>query len=86
MKKVTMFMIPTCPYCMRAEGYLKSLMENNPEYRAIEIERIDETRNPDIAEQYDYWYVPTFYVDGEKIHEGVPTLEKIEAVLKAAIG
>ena len=81
-----MFMIPTCPYCKRAEEYLKSLTEKNPEYRAVRIERIDETRNPDIAERYDYWYVPAFYVEGKKIHEGVPTLEKVEAVLKAAIG
>lgn len=80
-----MFYMPSCPYCRQAEGFLKSLMENEPRYRAIEIERIDETAKPEIAEQYDYWHVPTFYVGNEKLHEGVPTLEKVEAVLKAAI-
>jgi len=29
--------------------------------------------------------VPTFYVDGVKLHEGIPNIDKIEAVLKAAI-
>ena len=28
----------------------------------------------------------TCYVDGEKMHEGVPSFEAIESVLKAAIG
>lgn len=30
---------------------------------------IEETQHPDIADQYDYYYVPTFYVDGVKVHE-----------------
>ncbi|SHI80341.1 glutaredoxin family protein [Thermoclostridium caenicola] len=85
MKRVTMFKLPGCPYCKQAEEYLKNLMEKNPEYRAVEIERIDETARPDIADQYDYWYVPAFYIGREKLHEGVPTLEKVEAVLKAAL-
>lgn len=84
MKKITMFKISTCPYCKQAEDYLKNLMEKNPQYRAVEIERIDETARPDIADQYDYWYVPAFFIGKEKLHEGVPTLEKVEAVLRAA--
>ncbi len=30
-------------------------------------------------------YSATFYVDGVKLHEGVPTMEKIEEVLKKAV-
>jgi len=86
MKKVLMFMIPTCPYCKKAEGYIRELMEKEPRYREVEIERIDETARPDIADKYDYWCVPAFYVDGRKLHEGVPTPEIIESVFKAALG
>lgn len=85
MKKITMLLMSSCPYCARAESYLKQLMKEHPEYAGIEIERIDENMKPELAERYDYWYVPTFYVDGVKIHEGVPTLEKVEAVLREAI-
>lgn len=85
MKKVTMFILPTCPYCKQAEDYLKSLMDKHPEYRAVEIERIDESKRPDISDQYDYSYVPAFYIGRELLHEGVPTPEKVEAVLKAAL-
>ena len=84
MKKVKMFIIPSCPYCRKAEGFLDKLIGEHPEYKGIEIERIDETDKPDIADQYDYWYVPTFYVDGVKLHEGVPTVDKVDQVLQAA--
>jgi hypothetical protein len=29
-------------------------------------------KHPDIADQYDYYYVPTYYLDGIKFHEGIP--------------
>ena len=46
---------------------------------------IDERKQPDIANKYDYYLVPTFYVDGVKLHEGVATKEKVEYVLKQAL-
>lgn len=85
MKKIKFFLIPSCPYCRQAEKYLERLFEEYPEYRGIEIERIDETAYPDISNQYDYWYVPTFYVDEVKLHEGVPTIEKVNRVLREAL-
>ena len=38
-----------------------------------------------LADSLDYYYVPTFCVNGQKIHEGVPTKEKIRAVYEAAL-
>ena len=37
------------------------------------------------ADSLDYYYVPTFYVDGQKRMEGVPSLEKVRAVLDEAL-
>lgn len=85
MKKVTMFYLENCPHCKKALKMLEVLTEKKPQYANIQIEKIEESKNVHIAEAHDYYYVPTFYVDGVKLHEGVPTLEKIEAVLKAAI-
>ncbi len=85
MKKVTMFYLENCPHCKKAFKMLEALKEKNPQYSNIHIEKVEESKNVHIAEAHDYYYVPTFYVDGVKLHEGVPTLEKIEAVLKAAI-
>jgi len=85
MKKVTMFVMETCPHCIKALEFLDRLKKEHPEYQQIEIERIDEEAHPDIANRYDYWLVPTFYVGEEKLHEGVPTLDKVERVLKTAL-
>ncbi|MDR3553108.1 MAG: thioredoxin family protein [Clostridia bacterium] len=86
MKKITMFTMEACPFCRQALGMIETLRAENPAYADVEIEMIDEVEHPDIADRYDYWYVPTFYVGGEKLHEGVPTPEKVEAVFRAAAG
>ncbi|MCL2498186.1 MAG: hypothetical protein FWF06_06200 [Symbiobacteriaceae bacterium] len=49
------------------------------------ITTIDEQKEPQLADSYDYYYVPTYFVGGEKLHEGVATKEKLEAVLRAAL-
>lgn len=85
MKHVRMMVLEGCPHCKKAFEYLRKLQEENLYYRNIQIEVIDEGKHPDIANYYDYWYVPAFYVDNQKIHEGVPTIEKIQAVLEEAI-
>lgn len=85
MKKVTMFYLENCPHCKTAQKMMDDIMSRNPEYKNIKIEKVEESKNVKIASTYDYYYVPTYYVDGQKIHEGVPTLEKIENVFKEAI-
>ena len=82
MKKILFFHFESCPYCQQARRWLDELMTEHPEYQALEIERIDEHKQPEIADRYDYWYVPTFYVDGQKVHEGACTKEIVENVLR----
>ena len=85
MKKITMFKIQSCPYCQAAFKWMEELKEKNPEYKTLEIEIIDENEHPEIADKYDYHYVPTYYVDGKKVHEGAANLRKINKVFKAAL-
>ena len=85
MKKVTMFTMKTCPYCKAALRWMDELFKENAKYKALEIEKIDEVAHPDIAEQYDYYYVPTYYVGSTKLHEGPASLEKIRRVFDAAL-
>ena len=86
MKKITMFTMESCPYCRQALRWMDELIAGNEAYSGIEIEKIDELVYPDIADEYDYYYVPTYYVDGEKLHEGVASPEKLKRVLDAAVG
>ena len=85
MKKIMMFTMASCPYCRAALRYIDELSAKYPVYKALEIEMIDENVQPSIAAQYDYFYVPTFYVDGTKLHEGVATLDAVKMVFDAAL-
>jgi len=85
MKKITMFILETCPYCREALRFMDELFAENPMYKAIEIEVIDEGLHADIANRYDYYYVPTYYVGDTKLHEGAANIKKIRRVFDAAL-
>lgn len=85
MKKVTMMYLKNCPYCKQAMKWMEELFQENPAYKDIEITYIEESEQPQIADSLDYWYVPTYFVDGLKLHEGAATKNKIKAVLEEAI-
>lgn len=85
MKEVLMMLLPGCPHCRRADKMLEELMGENPAYRAIPIRRVDESVEVSFANSLDYYFVPTFYVGEEKLMEGVPTKEKVRAVLDRAL-
>lgn len=84
-KPVKMMVLDSCPYCQQAFQMMEELRQAHPEYRTVEIEVIEENREPEKIEGYEYWYVPTFFVDGVKVHEGVPTMEKVEHVFQEAL-
>ena len=69
MKKVLYFHLDTCPYCKQADSVLAELIAENPEYAAVEFEKVNEYEHPEIADQYDYYANPSMFIDGEKIYE-----------------
>ncbi len=85
MKHVKMMYLKNCPYCKQAFAMVDELKQLHKEYQDIEIETIEENDEPEKTKGLDYWYVPTYFVEGEKLLEGIPTKAKIEAVLKAAL-
>lgn len=80
-----MFYQPMCPFCKRAFQFIEELKAENKEFAEIEIEKIDELKEPDLADKYDYYYVPTFYVEGKKIHEGGIYKEEMRGLLQSVI-
>jgi glutaredoxin len=85
-KKILMFYLSDCPHCVGAMRYEDELRRENPAYRALQIERIDEAEDPKTADEYDYYWVPTYYVDGVKAHEGRNTKADVRKVFDAAAG
>lgn len=72
MKKITMFYMTGCPYCRQAFRAIDELVRNAPEYVGVEVERIEENENPELAAKFDYYHVPSMFIGGEKLYEAVP--------------
>ena len=87
MKKVTWFYLNGCPYCRKAEQAYEALTAANPAYQNVVTERIEENAHPDIADRYDYYFVPSFFTEEEKVYEAARTdgYEEILAGLKKAL-
>ena len=86
MKKITMFKIETCPYCKEALRLMDALFAENPEYKSLDIEIIDEVLHPEISDKYNYRLVPAYYIGDEKLHDGAASLAIIRRVFDAAVG
>lgn len=74
------FMLPKCPHCKNALRYMEELRTENPQYASVPITTVNEAEQPDIAKQFEYYYVPTFYLEQSKLHEGVPSKDIIRGV------
>lgn len=73
MKNITLFYLEDCPYCHFAKRAFKELIGENPAYGEIQVDWVEESRQPKIAEQYDYYYVPTIFYGKEKLYEAHPS-------------
>jgi glutaredoxin len=85
MKSVKMYHFEACPYCRETMRWLDEVKQEHPELAAVAVEKIDERLEPHKIKGHDYWYVPTFFVDGKKVHEGVCSREIVERVLRSAL-
>ena len=85
MKKVLLFVQHTCPHCQKAFRFMEELRAEHPAYRDIDVTVIDETEQPELADTYDYYFVPTYFVDGQKLHDGFISKENVRTVLDAAL-
>ena len=85
MKQITIFYQKRCPFCVKAFRYIDELKEEYPEFKNLDIKTIDELEEPKLADTYDYYYVPTFYVDGKKVHEGGIYKPEVEKILRDAM-
>ena len=77
--KLTAFILPRCPYCLQARELLAELCAERPEFSSIEIEFVDEAKNAALAERYDYYRVPSFFLGEEKLYEADPKWGRDEA-------
>ena len=84
MKTIEMLYRVTCKYCREALGIMEKLQREKEVYRHLEIRYIDIDRDQGKVQIEKDVQVPCYYMDGEKILEGIPDCEKIEAVFQKA--
>ena len=91
MKEIKAFLLTGCPYCRKGLTAYEELCREHPEYKNIPVEWIMEDKQPELADRYDYYRVPSLFVDEEKLYECDPgqDYEQIRAnfarVLQAAL-
>ncbi|WP_035500856.1 glutaredoxin family protein [Fusobacterium gonidiaformans] len=87
MKKLYMFVTSWCPHCKNAKNWIQELKAENPKYETISLEIIDEEKEVNKVNElnFGYYYVPTFFLEDEKLHEGVPSKEIVKSVLDKAL-
>ncbi|MBC5736549.1 thioredoxin family protein [Lawsonibacter sp. NSJ-52] len=86
MQEILMFVMAGCPHCRLAHKLMDELLEEHPGWKDIPVRVVDERREAALADSYDYYYVPSYYVNGKKVHEGHAEKADVEAVYRAALG
>ena len=84
MKEILMFILPGCPHCKLALRTQEKLLEEHPQWRDIPLRMVDESWETALADAHDYYYVPTWYVGGEKVFEGHAEPEDVARVWRLA--
>jgi glutaredoxin len=69
MKAITMFYLETCGYCDKARRALEELYAQDPAYKKVPLTMIEESREPALADTYDYYAVPSFFDGKTKLFE-----------------
>ncbi len=85
MRSLQIFYQKNCPHCQKAFKFIEELKEEKDIYRLIEPRLVEETLEVDYAEMFDYFLVPTFYIDELKVHEGVVSKEQMQKILDATL-
>ena len=87
MNKLTVFYLKGCPYCRSAERAFRELEAELPAFSADRIEWIEERRNAEIADRYDYYRVPSVFLGTQKLYECSPSHDyaAIKQNLKRAV-
>ncbi len=75
-----LFYLKNCPYCRQALAWIQELYQQDIKYQCIPLEMIEESEQSELADTYDYYYVPCFFEGTKKLHEGAITKETIQKI------
>ena len=64
---------------------MEELKKEDTRFAQIQITIIDEEQEREKAAQMDYYYVPTFFLDGKKLHEGPASKDIVRSFFQKAL-
>lgn len=70
--KIKMAILEHCPYCKRAARLIDEMKAENSKLADFEFEKIDEAVEGEKLSGLSYYYVPSFFYEGEKLYEASP--------------
>ena len=82
--KVTVFYLKKCPHCLKAFRIWEQLKKEE-KYSSIELDLHEESEESEFANSFDYYYVPCFYYQDQKLHEGAIDEDSMRTMLDALI-
>ncbi|MBO5544080.1 MAG: thioredoxin family protein [Oscillospiraceae bacterium] len=87
MKKVEIFYLRSCPYCVKAKKAVQELVEEDENYARVPVKWVNEAEEADYAGEHDYERVPAVFYSGRKYFEARPgdSLEKIREGIRKAM-
>ena len=85
MKQVLYFYMEGCPFCRQTDRWMEETLREHPEFASVDVRKVEERRERAFANGFDYYFVPTYYVDGVKVHEGVASKRVVESVFQRAL-
>jgi len=72
-------------YCKKANAILEALLNENPQYKKIELLVLDESKDADKIKEFDYMLAPAFFIGTKIAFCGMPTKSGIDNVFKRAL-
>ena len=57
-KEILLFSRDDCGYCAKAHKAIAELKAENPAYGTLSLREVEETREPEFIEKFDYYAVP----------------------------
>lgn len=73
---ITIFELTRCPYCAWERELVDELKQEHPEYNKLKINRVLEDEQPEVAKEYDYYYVPSIFKGKLKLMEANPKWDR----------
>ena len=68
MKEINIFYLTGCPYCKNAKKAVDEILNEDKKFSEIKINWLEENLKSDIAEKYNYYYVPTIFYGAKKLY------------------